>query len=375
MAACVPALEVCPVAGARSVVRTLDRYVAGLYLRVWLISVIGAPLLFIVIKLTDDLDKHLARDLTVGQVLLAYVYDFPYQMSLSFPVASLFGAVFTVALMSRHFEITAAKASGMSFYRIIAPIVVLGVLLSVAALALGELVPITNRLRAETLGERVSTRRNVRTQFVFGADGGRAYTIRRLVAETGRIDDLVIDREGTGPDYPTYRISAPRAMWKEGRWHIEEGQVHYYPARERAVTFGFDTLIAKDFSEPPQQLLAEPKDPEEMNFRELGEFIESIQRSGGDARKLVVERQLKLAFPAACLIVVLFGSALGNATGRRGPAMGVGIALGTVLLYLISVRIAEGMGAGGVLPPALAAWLPNLLFLAVGVGLLVRTKT
>jgi len=101
---------------------TLDRYVSGLYLRVWLICVLGAPLLFIIIKLTDDLDRYLARGLSIQQVLLAHLYDFPYQMGLSFPVASLFGAVFTVALMSRNFEVTAAKASGVSFYRLIAPL-------------------------------------------------------------------------------------------------------------------------------------------------------------------------------------------------------------------------------------------------------------
>lgn len=355
--------------------RTLDRYVAGLYLKVWLICVFGAPILFIVIKLTDDLDRYLSRGVSVQQLLLAYLYDFPYQMALSLPVASLFGAVFTVALMSRHFEITAAKASGVSFYRIIAPMVLLGGLLTIGGFPLGELVPVTNRLRAEALGERLSARRSMRTQFVYGADGGRAYTIQRLAAATGRIDDILIDREGTGPDYPTYRIYAPQAEWKGGRWLMQNGYLSYFPSQDRAVTFAFDTLLQIDFSETPQDLLAEPKEPEEMNYRELGRFIESIERSGGDARKLEVERALKIAFPTACLIVVLFGSALGMTTGRRGPAMGVGIALATVMIYLLSVRIAQGMGAGGILPPMLAAWLPNLLFLAVGLVLLARTRT
>lgn len=355
--------------------RTLDRYVAGLYLRVWLICVFGAPLLFIIIKLTDDLDTYLARGLTVQQVLLAYLYDFPYQMSLSFPVASLLGAVFTVALMSRHFEITAAKASGISFYRIILPIVLLGAALSLLGLALGELVPVTNRLRAEALGDRARSSRSIRTHFVFGADGGRAYTIRRLVASDGRIEDLVIDREGTGPDYPTYRIYAPQAKWNGAGWVLADGYLHYFPDDDRVITFAFDSLQQRDFSETPKELLAEPKDPEEMNYRELGEFIESIERSGGDVRKLVVERMLKIAFPTACLIVVLFGAALGMSTGRSGPTLGVGLALGTVLIYLISVRIAQAMGAGGVLPPSLAAWFPNLMFLTIGLLLLARTRT
>lgn len=355
--------------------RTLDRYVAGLYLKVWLICVFGAPLLFIIIKLTDDLDTYLARGLTVKQVFLGYLYDFPFQMSLSFPVASLFGAVFTVALMSRNLEITAAKASGISFYRVILPIMLLGAFLSVVGVALGELVPVTNRLRAEALGERARSSRSVRTQFVYGADGGRAYTMRRLVATDGRIEDLVIDREGTGPEYPTYRIYAPKAQWLENGWVLLDGFVHYSPDKSRVVSFSFDSLHHRDFSETPQELLAQPKDPEEMNYRELGEFIESIQRSGGDVRKLVVERTLKIAFPLAVFIVVLFGTALGMSTGRSGPTLGVGIALGTVMLYLISVRIAQAMGAGGVLPPVLAAWVPNLAFLGIGVTLLARTRT
>jgi lipopolysaccharide export system permease protein len=355
--------------------RMLDRYVAGLYIKVFVICVVGAPLMFMIIKLTDDIDNYLARGLTVQQIFLAYLYDFPYQMGLSFPVASLFGAVFTVALMSRYFEVTAAKASGISFYRVIAPLIVLGALVSIGGLALGELVPVTNRLRAEALGERGARSRSTRTRFVYGADGGRAYTVRRLMASTGRIDDIVIDREGTGPEYPTYRVFAPLAMWTEGRWQLRRGHLHYFPQRDLAVSFAFDSLYHRDFSESPQALLAEPKDPEEMDYRELGTFIESIQRSGGDARKLIVEQELKIAFPMACLIVVLFGSALGMATGRRGPAMGIGIALATVLLYLVTVRISQGMGAGGVIPPIVAAWLPNTLFLGVGLVLLARTKT
>ncbi len=55
--------------------------------------------------------------------------------------------------------------------------------------------------------------------------------------------------------------------------------------------------------------------------------------------------------------------------------MGVGIALATVLIYLLSVRISQGLGVGGVMPPAVAAWLPNLLFLGIGVALLSKART
>ena len=299
--------------------RLLDRYVAGLYLKVWMICVFGAPFLFIIFKLVEDLDKFLARGLTVRQVLLAYAYDFPYQMSLSLPVASLFGAVFTVALMSRHSEIIAAKASGVSFYRLIAPMVFLGIILSGAGLALGELVPITNRLRAEALQERARSSRKIRTRFVYGADGGRAYTIRRLSTDERQIQDIIIDREGTGTEYPTYRIFAPRADWNDVGWRLLDGYLNYFPEEDRAMTFAFDSLLQADFSETPQDLLAEPKNPEEMNYAELGRFIDSIERSGGNARKLEVDQMLRSRFPSLASSLCFLDRRWATAQGDPDP--------------------------------------------------------
>ncbi len=303
-------------------IRTLDRYVASLFLKVWLVCVFGAPLLFIIIRLTDDLDTLLARGLTPREVLLGYLYDFPYQVSLSFPVAALFGAVFTVAMMSRHFEVTAAKASGVSFYRLIAPILILGALLSVAGLALGEVVPITNRMREEVLGNRASSRRAVRTQFVYGADGGRAYTIRRLSSRDGEIRDIVIDREGTGPEYPTYRIYAPTARWDGGDWKLASGYLRYYTAPDRVITFEFDTLVQRSFWETPEQLLAEPKDPEEMDYEELGRFIESIEvrrRCPGAGRRADAQDRLPGLLPDRRPVRHVAGDDHGTeGAGRRG---------------------------------------------------------
>ena len=92
--------------------RTLDRYVARQFLRIFLVCVIGVPFIFIVINLTDSIDTFLRDGASPGAVLLHYLYQFPYNMLLAFPIASLLAAVFTVSSMSRHSELTAAKAGG-----------------------------------------------------------------------------------------------------------------------------------------------------------------------------------------------------------------------------------------------------------------------
>ena len=357
--------------------RILDRYVMAQFLRVFGACVIGVPLLFIVIDLVDNLDVYLGRGLSRLDVLLHYVYQFPNQMLLAFPLASFLAAVFTISTLSRHFEVTAAKASGISFYRISLPLVLLSLVLSFIALGLTEAVPITTRRAAEVIGEHESRAGNVRRNFVFRGNEGLVYRVAHLDARTGEISDLEISREGTGYTYPTYVLTAKTASWDTALavWKLGEGRLRFFGGSGADRGFLFDELWQVDFREEPQELIADPKDPAEMRYSELGRFIDAIQRSGGTARELIVERALKVSYPFTCFIIVLFGIPLAHSTRRGGTPVSLGIALGTTILFLLLVRISQALGAGGVVQPSLAAWLPNFLFLGAGLVLLGRVRT
>ena len=93
--------------------KILDRYVLQQFFRILLVCVVGVPFIFIIINLTDQLDNFLADDLTSGSILAHYLFQIPYYMLLSFPIAALLAAVFTISNMTRHFEISAAKAGGL----------------------------------------------------------------------------------------------------------------------------------------------------------------------------------------------------------------------------------------------------------------------
>lgn len=357
--------------------RILDRYVVRQFLWIFLICVLGVPFLFQVIDFTDRLDNFLREGVGQSQVLAYYLYQLPYQMLLAFPIACLLAAVFTISRMTRHFEVTAAKAGGVSFYRLAAPMLVLAMGISGVALALTEVVPDTNRLASEALEEDDERELLVRLNFVYRGDGGRYYFVRRLNARDGRIVELKINREGTGYEYPSYVVTAPEARWDSAlaRWVVESGHLRYLPARDRMVDVAFDELWQGQFTETPEELLARPKDPEEMGYAELGRFIEALERSGEDPRKERVEQALKIAFPFTCFIIVLFGAPLANSTRRGGAALSIGLALATTIFFLTLIRIAQAMGAGGVLPPVAAAWFPNGIFLLAGLGLMGKVKT
>ena len=169
---------------------------------------------------------------------------------------------------------------------------------------------------------------------------------------------------------------AETARWnsKEG-WRMEQGYLRVLTQAGEERSFSFATLRLPQLRETPEDLLAEPKEPEEMRYAEMTRFIHAIERSGGDARPLVVERAQKIALPLAVFVIVLFGAPLSTSSQRGGAAYGVGVSLVVTLIYLLLFRVMRALGESGMVEPVLAAWVPNIIFLVAGMYLLARVKT
>ena len=354
----------------------LDRYVLSEFWKIFSATAIGFPMLVIVIDLTDKLDRYLNRNLPKSQIALSYLYWIPDSMFMALPAAVLFATVFSIGALTRHAEITAAKASGISFHRLVLPIFVASVFVTLFAIALGEVVPGANARRAELLEERKFRSGSDRFNFAYAADQGRVYKVSVLNVERGSIDHLEIERKGNGPDYPTYLLAARSARWDStGRWTLRRGELHVLPDDSTNLSIAFDSLYDRNFRERPLDLTASPADPQEMRFRELGRFISALERSGGDADELKVEQMLKLAIPLTCIVIAVFGAPLATSTQRGGAAYGIGVSLATTIIFLMLIQITKAVGGGGLLPPVLAAWIPNVAFAAVGAWLLMRVRT
>ena len=362
---------------------TLDRYVLQEWLRVFLVTLFGFPVLVIVIDLTDKLDTYLSRGIKTHAVALSYVFDLPEKMFLVLPVAVLFATVFTVGSLGRHSELTAAKASGISFHRLVRPLFLAAGAAFIGGLLLGEIAPVATSKRLEMLGEKAIRSTSSRYNFVYRADHGWVYAIRALELRTREMTDLLMEREGAGADYPTIVLAAPRAIYSDTgnapprRWMLQHGTLRYLAGNEPGgeFSFEFDSLRSRTLNERPVDLLAEPKAPEEMRYGELRSYIDALIRSGSNARKLQVDLALKIAIPFICLLIALFGAPLAISTPKSGAAWGVAASLATTFIVLLMFQLAKAVGAGGVLPPLLAAWVPNILVGVAAVYLLRKAPT
>lgn len=362
--------------------RTLDRYLLREWLRVFLITLLGFPILVIVIDLTDKLDTYMARGIKPSAVALSYVFDLPEKMFLVLPVAVLFATVFTVGTLGRHSELTAAKASGISFHRLVRPLFGAAGAAFIAGLLLGEVAPVATSRRLEMLGEKAIRSTSSRYNFVYRADRGWVYAIRALELKTREMTDLMLEREGSGAAYPTIVLAAQRAVYGDSAklrplWTLYRGTLRYLAGNEPGgeASFEFDSLRTRTMTERPVDLLAEPKAPDEMRYGELRRYIDALTRSGSNAKKLQVELALKIAIPFICLLIALFGAPLAISSPKSGAAWGVAASLATTFIVLLMFQLAKAVGAGGVLPPALAAWTPNILVGVAAVYLLRKAPT
>jgi lipopolysaccharide export system permease protein len=353
----------------------LDRYLLREWIKIFLATAIGFPLIVTAFQVTDELDVHLSRGIPPGNVALGYLFGMPDTIFLVLPAAVLFATVFTLGSLNRHAELAAMKASGRSLGRTLAPLLLAALAVTGIGWALGEGAPAATTRGLELLGERQIRSDRTRYNFVYRADHGWVYAVRSLDIDRRQMQDVVFEREGTGAAYPTLVVHAPRALHDTAAgWTLIGARVRILPDAATALTFATDSVRLRRLVEAPEALLLEPKDPREMRYGELGAYLDDLERSGGDGRKLRVRQALKIAIPFTCVIIALFAAPLALTAPRSSSAVGVGISLAITVMFLMLVQLAEAIGAGG-LPPLLAAWAPNLLFGVAGVVLLARAPT
>ena len=360
----------------RRMVRPLDRYVLVEFLKILAATAIGVPVLVIVIDVTENLDKYIQRNLKTMDIVQAYLYGVPETMFLVLPASVLFATVFAIGGFTRHSELTAAKASGISFHRFIAPIAAGAVLATFVGLLLSAITPVANSRRDEKLQERKSVNALTRSNFTFLTEEGRVYKI--YAADVGRktLDAVEIDRKGRLAASPGYFIFARSALWaRKGGWMLKSGVLHVITGDSTNFTVAFDSLRDRHFREEPFHLMADTKAPEEMGWSDLGAFIVAMERSGSDVNKLRTARMLKLAIPVTCIIIMMFGAPLATSNQRGGAAFGAAVSLGTTVVFLMLLQLTQAIGDKGIVQPELAAWLPGILFGLIGAVLLARVRT
>ena len=336
-------------------------------------------LVFTLFELLGDILHNGISVLTVGEYLLNVTPYFLYYPIA--PMSMLLAVLVTFGLLTRSNEITAIKATGISLYRIVIPVVIASVLVAGGLFLSDQLyLPYTNKrqdeLRNRIKGKPAQTYLRPDRKWIFGQHSD-IYYYQLFDPDRDTFGGVSVFQFDPQTLQITRRISAERAIWSKqmDRWVYEQGWERTLNGSAIEEYKKFDATTFPQFSEPPAYFKKEVKQSSEMNYDELRRYIHDLEQSGFDVVRLRVQLQKKIAYPLITLVMAVLAIPFALSAGKRGALAGVATAIGIGVVYWTISGLFEAMGNLSQLPPTIAAWSPNLVFGFIGGYLILRMPT
>ncbi|MEB3284071.1 MAG: LptF/LptG family permease [Candidatus Sericytochromatia bacterium] len=352
----------------------IDRYIVLELVKPFLLGVLG----FVVIMLANtlylyaELIVHSGVSVEVVAQLLAY--NLPAIIVVTFPVAYLFSTLLAIGRLSKDSEVTAMRSVGVSFRRILLPLLAVSLLVSYGAFWINdEVVPWANRKTVDLVREMVLHQgRPVIKENIFfkGAKENRYFYVRQVDRRSNHMYDVFIFDKRTGGQTVTI---ASEARWVGDSWNLKQGVVSHYDewgalAREEA----FGEMSVRVALNPDAFFAAGERSPQEKSSDELAAEIETLRGGGTDTKAMEVDYHMKFSLPLATFFSAMLAAPLGAQFSRMGGYIGVVFSIILVFIYYVVMSVARSMGNNGVLDPITGAWIQNYLFGVVGAFLLWR---
>jgi LPS export ABC transporter permease LptG len=332
---------------------------------------------FTFFELLDDIARHRAAFLVVTDY---FEYLTPYLVYQLAPLAALVAILVTVGVMSKNNETVACKASGISLYRLAIPLFTTGMVLAGAMLLLDEtFLPYANQrqdaLRNQIKGRPTQTYKQPE-RWIFGQNE-KMYNYDVFQSGQNLFGGLSVLELDPSTFQIRRRIFASRAHWSDTdqHWVLESGWVREFSGSTVLSYERFPSRAFSELSEPPSYFNREVRQAFQMDWRELRRYIEGLQRAGFDVSSLTVQWHRKLAFPLIAPISMLLAFPFAFLVGTRGAIGGVAMGVAIAILYWLGAELLAAMGGVGQLPPLLAAWSPDIVFVFLGLYFFFKMPT
>jgi lipopolysaccharide export system permease protein len=345
--------------------KLLNRYIFLEFIRTSLAILAGIIVLFLVVSFLKEADDFIKYKAGMSQIGRYYLFSVPGMVGQGLPFAALVGTLLSLGNLSRHNEITAMRAGGVSIFRVILPVLMGGALMSALGFLNNEVIMPEYMARAahirnvevEKKPERVIFQQ--RRLWLRGPDNSIANV--DLVSPDRR-EMIGLNIFKLNPDFSVReRISAGRLIWEEGAWKLRDSR-KYLPG-DQTIVIGTADGEVYNLIDRPEDMGMIVKGSDEMNFMELWEYVRKLKSSGYKAVRYEVDLYGKLATPLACLLMVMIATPLSIHRVRGGgAARGIALAVLIAAIYWALMSSGRALGRSGTLEPLYAAWLGNAAF-------------
>jgi lipopolysaccharide export system permease protein len=354
--------------------RILFRYLVEEFLRILVLCMAAFVVVYLIAEFTDLIDDFIKYKAPVDAIIRYFLVRIPMMIPEVMPIAVLAAMLLGLGGLSRHNELTAMRASGLSSAQIIAPLLGTCLLLSIGIFLWNEQVVPHFATREHYIHTVEIKKRQMQgllgDQQIWAHGQDTFYNIQSFDPRTHTLVGITIY-----PIDPEFRLKGlveiPRARWNGQSWSYRRGveQRFLRGGEIKTVDLTGGTL---DLREKPADLMAARRDAEEFSYADLARLIKNLRKKGLDTTEYVVDLQLKLAVPFICTVMGLISIPLGM-RNMRGKSLanniGVGLLIGSSYWFVLALAVS--LGHSDALPPVVAAWTANVIFAAVGIFLLL----
>lgn len=350
-------------------------------------------ILIIIHDLFDNLGDFIEAQTPLKAIVRFYLMLFPSVLILIVPISLLLSSLYSLLQLSKNNELTAMRASGISLYRLVLPFFMVALGFSILTAVIYETIsPWTAYWCEQFIKEQKHKKQGLDSIYAVGnlpfrnEPGRRLWMIGKFHTQDYTMKQVTITQEREDGSAQR-KIYADSAEWLDGSWWLHDVTIQeldeygnpkriYDENRNPLGTTTHEELMElADYNEEPDDFLNEIKDPQFLSSRELVEFIKTRTQLSEDRRtQIKVDLHNRLAMPWMSLIVALLGIPFGTQTARKGTFAGVALCIGLFFGYYFLINVGLWAGKKLLIPPLIAGWTPNLIFLSLGCYLIWRMR-
>jgi lipopolysaccharide export system permease protein len=293
------------------------------------------------------------------------------------PVVILLAILIVFGLMSKNNEILALKSSGVSIYYLLRPVLLIGLIMSILLFFFCEIVvPITTRKANNIWLKEVKKKSAItsREKNIWIKGNRKIIHIKYYNPASKTIFGITLYY--FDEDFRlTRRVDAQRGVFKQGKWVIIDFVEQNLEKKNDEYIITFRDKMSEQLDFLPEDLKRVIKKPEEMSFKELLTYIKKVEEEGYDATIYKVDLYAKPALSFVCVIMCLLGISIAVREERKkGIFLCITYGIVIAFFYWISYSFCLSLGYGEMLPPVIAAWSANFVFLCFGLFTLLNVE-
>lgn len=349
----------------------IDRYIVRELLQPFLIALLAGVVIKLTVVISFFVEMIVRNHAPIAKVAQMMAYTTPATVVEVLPMGYMFATLLVIGRLGKDSEITALRSAGVSFKRLIIPILVLAMPVCLASWEISEnLVPWANAqtksLQQEI--EMLAPDGAIVTNKYFRGVGTTFVHLGQLHRLGHTMNDIMLyDTAKTGAKKV---VTARSGMWEGTKWKLRQGIIQWYDG-DGFVTeeTSFDE-IDLDVRFKIEDRLDDKREPKEMSAGELADKIAERRHGGLDTRQFDVEYNFKVAQPLASFFAAFIAAPIGMRFSRFGNFAGVAISIFVIFIYYVSESIGRSLGSNGLVTPYIASWLYNIFFFIGGAYLL-----